>query len=38
MKIGRFSGNKLVETWEGYDSMNLLKQLGVTPQTARVST
>ena len=29
MEIVRISGGKLVEGWEGYDSMNLMRQLGV---------
>jgi steroid delta-isomerase-like uncharacterized protein len=29
MEIVRISGGKLVEGWEGYDSMNLMQQLGV---------
>jgi predicted ester cyclase len=28
MEIVRISGSKLVEGWEGYDSMNLMRQLG----------
>ena len=31
MKIVRISGAKLVEGWEGYDSMTLMRQLGVVP-------
>jgi hypothetical protein len=31
MEIVRFSGGKLAEGWEGYDSMVLMKQLGVMP-------
>jgi hypothetical protein len=38
IEIGRFTGDKLVEAQEGYDSMNLLQQLGVILQTARVPT
>ena len=29
MEIVRISGGKLVEGWEGYDMMNLMRQLGV---------
>ena len=29
MEIVRISEGKLVEGWEGYDSMNLMQQLGV---------
>ena len=29
MEIVRISGGKLVEGWEGYDSMNMMRQLGV---------
>ena len=29
MEIVRISGGKLVEGWEGYDTMNLMQQLGV---------
>ena len=29
MEIVRISGGKLVEGWEGYDTMNMLRQLGV---------
>ena len=29
MEIVRISGGKLAEGWEGYDSMNLMRQLGV---------
>jgi steroid delta-isomerase-like uncharacterized protein len=29
MEIVRISGGKLVEGWEGYDTMNLMRQLGV---------
>lgn len=28
MEIVRISGGKLVEGWEGYDSMNMMRQLG----------
>ena len=31
MEIVRFSGGKLAEGWEGYDSMVLMEQLGVMP-------
>lgn len=31
MEIVRISGGKLVEGWEGYDSMNMMQQLGVIP-------
>ena len=29
MEIVRISDGKLVEGWEGYDSMNMMRQLGV---------
>jgi len=29
MEIVRISGGKVVEGWEGYDTMNLMRQLGV---------
>ena len=29
MEIVRISDGKLVEGWEGYDTMNLMRQLGV---------
>jgi predicted ester cyclase len=31
MEIVRFSGGKLAEGWEGYDSMVMMQQLGVIP-------
>ncbi len=31
MEIVRFSGGKLAEGWEGYDSMLMMQQLGVIP-------
>jgi steroid delta-isomerase-like uncharacterized protein len=31
MEIVRFSGGKLAEGWEGYDSMVLMQQLGAIP-------
>jgi steroid delta-isomerase-like uncharacterized protein len=29
MEVVRVSGGKLVEGWEGYDTMNMMRQLGV---------
>ena len=29
--IDRFSGGKLVETWDNYDAMGMMQQLGVIP-------
>lgn len=29
MEISRISDGKIVETWEGYDSMLMMQQLGV---------
>jgi predicted ester cyclase len=32
MSIERVSGDKIVETWDNYDAMGLMQQLGVIPE------
>ena len=35
MTIDRFSGGKIVESWNNWDTLGLMQQLGVVPQTAQ---
>ncbi len=32
MSIERVSGDKIVETWDNYDALGLMQQLGVIPE------
>jgi hypothetical protein len=36
--IHRLAGNKIVESWDVWDTLGMLQQLGVVPQIATAKT
>jgi predicted ester cyclase len=36
--LARFANGKVVETWEFFDTMKLMEQLGVVPAMARAGS
>ncbi len=38
MSIERVSGDKIVETWDSYDAMGLMQQLGVIPEPGQAGS
>lgn len=38
MSIERVSGDKIIETWDNYDTLGLMQQLGVIPEPEQVGS